>query len=319
MNNEHSEDFSFRIRINSSPSASITTDESKLEIPSIGSIPAIIISSEQPNIKLSDAKQLSINGSGFTSESDAEITGLKVKNALTVALARVHVGVDFGERAPKHGMFPYGLRMAEKMFNAERALNNVHGIMVYETRPTPIFVAPDAIIKRGATSDSFISAFGKCLEILPDINNYEALSYQFFNASFFQPKPDIRFLLLVMSIEALNDHRARSKESIQHVETMIEQTRNAPISDIDKITMTSTLSYLKEQSIGQACKRIIIERLGDRKYKDMSAEKFFSLCYGLRSKLVHGISPEKTFKNIQEAVSILEILVSDLLTIPILG
>lgn len=51
----------------------------------------------------------------------------------------------------------------------------------------------------------------------------------------------------------------------------------------------------------------------------MTSAAFFTRCYDLRSDLVHGNMPLPTYEVLSQLVGTLEVFVSDLLTIPILG
>ncbi|MCI5164420.1 MAG: hypothetical protein D3917_20895, partial [Candidatus Electrothrix sp. AX5] len=128
---------------------------------------------------------------------------------------------------------------------------------------------------------------------------------------------DARFLLLIMAIETLSECAPRSDEAIAYVDMLIESTNNCrTLRKEDSNSMIGALHWLKQESIRQAGKRLVTERLGDRMYADMSAAKYFSQCYDLRSKLVHGGASDRG--KIDKLVPQLPSFVSDLLTIPIL-
>lgn len=311
-------EYSFRIRFVRSPTDTIQTDASELELPSFGMARPIVLRARKDDLPIKDSDHLAVVGSGYESAEEAEIEGQKVKNALAVALARVRVGADFGHRAAK-GMFTeHGLRWAEQQ-TGQRLLNNVHGLMVYESEPRPQFVSMNAQMQRGTTPEAFLDAYTTSLRIVPSISERDWLAYTLFNASFFQPTADTRFLLLVMSIEALIEPARRSNETVAHVETLIETTKRAslPIQEIN--SMVGTLRWLRKESINQAGRRLAQDRLGTRIYSDMCAADYFSYCYQLRSGLVHGNIPAPNFDVIGATAATLEVLVSDLLTSPILG
>lgn len=82
--------------------------------------------------------------------------------------------------------------------------------------------------------------------------------------------------------------------------------------------MKGSLGWLKDESIGQAGRRIVKERLGNRMYAGMIAENYFKECYNIRSKLVHSgkFDDREQFDKICcQLIS----FVSDLITIPIIG
>lgn len=172
---------------------------------------------------------------------------------------------------------------------------------------------------RGTTPESFLSAYAKSLEISPAISQREELSYTLFNASFFQPTADSRFLLLVMAIEALIQPEHRSDKSFTHVDSLIQQTKNSDLPEQERNSILGTLHWLRYESINQAGRRIVTERIGDRTYIEKTAADFFTHCYQIRSNLVHGNLPIPTFEEIGGVAATLEVFVSELLTVPVLG
>ncbi len=310
--------YSFRIRFNRSPTDTIDSAASKLSMPVIDERLSIILQARQDDLPIRDSDQLAIVGSGYQTADKANIGGSRLQDALMVALARVRVGADFGHRAAK-GMFTnHGLKWVEEQIG-KRTLNNIHGLMVFQSEPKPRFASTNAQITRRASPEVFMNAFTQAITLQPQIANRDLLAYTLFNASFFQPTTDSRFLLLIMSIEALLEPAFRSTDTQNHVRSLIEQTTSSSLPDEERNSILGSLHWLLKESINQAGKRLTNERLGGRVYGDRAATKFFSHCYQLRSKLVHGKPPVPTFEEIGVVAATLEVFVSDLLTGPILG
>jgi hypothetical protein len=140
-----------------------------------------------------------------------------------------------------------------------------------------------------------------------------------FNASFFYPGADPRFLLLMTAIEALLDPRPRSPEAIAHVEQLIGATDgNDKLSAGEKASMLGALGWLRKESIRQAGRRVVAARVGAAEYDGLSAVKFFSHCYDVRSRLVHGLDPFPAWDEVNLINGPLERFVSDLITAPFL-
>lgn len=190
--------YSFRIRINRCPSTTIQTEENEIPIPSDDE--NISISLRAPHkISLKEAEQYTLVGSGYTTEESANARGLLHHDALMVALTSSRVGVDFGLRTAKSMFTHHGLKWAEKQFG-ERILNNVHGLMVYESEPQPRFAEMHATPIIGKNRDAFASNLHKAIAARPVLSERELVAFTLFNASFFQPSTDSRFILLVMAI-----------------------------------------------------------------------------------------------------------------------
>lgn len=310
--------YTFRIRFNRSPHDTLESNDPELlmPIPNTG----INVSLRNPKIDqpIKDADQLVLTGDGYSSEEAAAEAGILFQTALKVALARVRVGADFGERAAKSFFTPHGLRMIEEQ-SGQKVLNNVHGLMVFPSEPKPRFGSMNPQMVRGTSPHGFKAAFICAIEKQPSLTDREQLAYSLFNASFFQRTAESRFLLLVMAIEALIDPLLRSQEGLDHVDKLIEETTAANILPAEKVSMIGALRWLRNESINQAGKRLASNRLGSRHYSDESAPEYFSYCYKIRSDLVHGNLPTPTFEEVGSVAGTLEVFVSDLLTMPFLG
>ncbi|HSW00698.1 MAG TPA: hypothetical protein VLI39_11030 [Sedimentisphaerales bacterium] len=118
-----------------------------------------------------------------------------------------------------------------------------------------------------------------------------------------------------MAIEALLDRSLRSQSAVEHVETMITATEESEsLSAEEKQSLLGSLGWLKHESINQAGRKLASGRLGGRKYMEKQAPAFFSYCYGIRSRLVHGEHPLPTQQEIGSVGAQLEVFVSDLLS-----
>jgi hypothetical protein len=310
--------YTFRIRFNRSPTDTIQADASEILLPVPGDEATVALRAPTPTEPLKNAKQMVLVGDGYSTEEEALLAGARYQSALTVALARVRVGADFGARAPKGFFTEYGL----EMFAAElgqRVLNNVHGLMTFSSEPKPRFATANATPLRGANPEIFQTAFETSVSATHSLTPREDLAFSLFNTSFFQPTADSRFLLLMMAIEALIDPAMRSVEACEHVDTLIKQTQQVPLAKEERDSMLGTLRWLRRESITQAGKRLAASRLGDRLYLNMPAPVFFNHSYQMRSKLVHGNLPYPTFEDVGNTVGALELFVSDLLTFPLLG
>lgn len=220
--------YSFRIRFHRSPTGTIDSLENELSIPVTDKRLAIVLRARQDDLPIGNSDQLVLVGSGYQTESEAKTAGSQFQDILMVALARVSVGVDFGHRTAKGMYTKHGLKLVEEQ-TGQRMLNNIHGLMVFQSEPKPRFVSTNAQMTRGVYPEIFMSAFTQTIALQPKISARELLAYTLFNASFFQPTADSRFLLLVMSIEALIEPAPRSSVAQSHVRSLIEQTESSSL------------------------------------------------------------------------------------------
>jgi len=82
--------------------------------------------------------------------------------------------------------------------------------------------------------------------------------------------------------------------------------------------LKSGLEHLRHEPIRQAGCRLVREKLGTRRYKEMPAEDFFKYCYTLRSRLVHGELPLPARNEVDTAGANLEVMLSYLLSTDLL-
>jgi hypothetical protein len=310
--------YTFRIRFNRSPRETIQTEASELTLPLPDDSVSLVLKAPRVDQSIRESLQLVLVGQRYDSEKEATEAGLRFQDALMVTLARARIGADFGQRAAKGVVTEYGLRLLEQQ-SGQRTLNNVHGLMVFPSEPKPRFVSTTAEMIRYVNAEGFQKTFLTSIQSHPSLGSQDLLAHSLFNASFFQPTSDSRFLLLVMAVEALLTPTSRSPETRQHVDKLIEQTHSAPLPDNEKKSMIGALRWLHNESINQSGRRLASNRLHSRSYNERSAPDFFSYCYQLRSNLVHGKLPVPTFDEIGSVAGTLEVFVADLLTIPILG
>ena len=101
------------------------------------------------------------------------------------------------------------------------------------------------------------------------------------------------------------------------VDSLVQQTKSSNLEQNGKNSVIGSLNWLRKESINQAGKRLVTERLGsEKKYEELSPPDFFAKCYRLRSNLVHGSIPFPSFKEVGSVVATLEVFVSELLTRP---
>jgi hypothetical protein len=241
-------------------------------------------------------------------------------------LACLGMGADFGLRRSSGGAVftSEGLSWAREMFGLsadQRILDDVHGLMVFETAPPPRFVsgASDVTLIQATPGGRFERVFKWAISHPYTLSEKERLSLELYNASFFEWSQQARFLLLIMAVEALLDLAPRSENARVHVEHLIGLTEaSTDLTSDEKQSLLGSLKWLLDESIGQAGRKLARERLGTRQYMGQSAAKFFTHCYKMRSALVHGNIPAPTQREIQRTAPELELFVSHLLAGPLL-
>jgi hypothetical protein len=260
---------------------------------------------------LSEARSVNLRGSGYSSEGEALEAGEAWRARLMRAFAGVRVGADFGDRAPKGAFTEAGL--AAFSASGQRVLNDVHGLMVFECEPTPVFLGMGPITAiRSSPHERLVQAMNNAIEA-GGLSDERQVTYDLFSASFGQRSADARFALLMMALESLIKPMPRPAASRNHVQEIIKTTKQSGLvkSEIDSIK--GALSWLLDESIGQAGRRLA-QTLEPREYNDKAPATFFTHCYQLRSRLIHGLHPLPTRSEIDASAAVLEVFVADLLS-----
>jgi len=305
--------YDFRIRFILPPGEKLDINSSNIDL-SDADNPKLSLSAYEKGKVISDSKQLLLRGEGYESIDRAQMQGEQVQDLIFRAFSKLHIGADFGLRAPRGGAIGPGLRDLEKNFE-KRLLDDVHGLMIFEHVPSLLFHAGPIQIIRGSSEERFLKAYRISCEYHELLTKKERLSYDLFSASYFENSQDARLLTLMMSYEVLLEPMQHTPDVLQHVEELISlTTKSDKLSTEQKKSFLGNLQWLKQESIGQAGRRLASERLGDRIYDGMTAEKYFMHCYGIRSSLVHGTEPFPTRSVVSSAAATFEGFVADILS-----
>lgn len=316
--------YCFRIRVDMPRPSGLGVDEPTLTatVTGVGEVTLVSLDDTRP---LSQADTVIISGPRFPTKAAASDAAARVRSCLQVALARIGIGADFGDRRPHdEGMSADGRERVLRKYGT-RIMNNVHGTQVYECDPPPTFVvAPPAptlavVSPPGAFENAFAASAARSREPSPSLE----VAYDLFAASFFVTgQADARFLMLMMAVEAMLDFERRPPAVLAHVESLIEATRELEVpadEENHRQALLTALRFQRHESIGHAGRRLA-RTLGDRTYGlGAMPEKFFSSCYETRSRLVHPSQdrlPPRDQVDMQAAS--LQVFVADLLSREIL-
>jgi hypothetical protein len=264
------------------------------------------------DVPLRDARDVLIVGSGYLTEADAADASTQWRERLQLAFARTDIGADFGDRAPGGGLTHAGLLMLAARSGA-RVLNDVHGVMIYESEPQPLFAGSSVSTTVGRSVTGLQNALAAAERLNATTSEQERLAFDLFSASFDETSADARLMMLMMAIETLIQPADRGAAANAHVDAMIQATRTSNLPSNEIASIVGSLQWLRTESISQAGRRLA-RALGDRTYLCLSPERFFTRCYDLRSRLAHGAVPRPSWTEVNEHAAALEIFVSHLLS-----
>ena len=272
--------------------------------------------SHEEGIPIKEAHKLVLRGDGYASEEEALNAGLHCQDALSLTFARLRIGADFGGRVPKSGFYRSGLEWLRQKTGVQH-LNDVHGLMTFENEPPKLFVSFGAHAVLGRNGERFTKAMEVALNHTQNLSDKERLAFEFFATSYFQKSTDARFIMLMIATEILLEPDSRSPECQEHVEDLVKRTKeSSALSVRDKESLIGSLQSLRKESIGQAGRKLA-EKLGDCKYAGKKPSDFFTECYALRSRFIHGDEPYPTRDEIANMSTSLVEFVGDLLATPL--
>jgi hypothetical protein len=279
---------------------------------------AVELRSPDLDLNIGEARDLVVKGTGYQSEQEAEAAAQRWRAFVQTAFARIGIGADFGDRAPRGGFTPAGLKWLEDQHGG-RFLNNVHGTQVYECEPPPQFVHQEVAATVGKPEQRARDAIRAAHDLGIGMTDQEQLAYDLYSGSYFQPAADARFLMLTMALETLIDQEVLSDEVKAHVDQLIALTRGSSLRSKEIESMVGTLRWLYRESVSRAGRRLA-EKLGDRLYMDGTEKPvtFFNRSYEMRSHLVHGYYPRPTRDEVDRRAANLETFVGNLLSLPLL-
>jgi hypothetical protein len=161
-------------------------------------------------------------------------------------------------------------KYGEELLSAQhgrRVLSDYHGLSVYQREPLPQFLTMNMAGVVGRNTMRFEQYFTELITQPPQLKDRERIALHLFHASFFQ-LPDTRFLLLIMTIEALIfPIQAKSTAAVKYVEDFIATINVSELDKSEKSSLLGSLQYLKQLSISQSGKRLAKTLLGTKTYQ----------------------------------------------------
>jgi hypothetical protein len=310
--------FCFRIRFELAPRVRIQCEETSILLTTTGASEQVRLLSTEEGAAIKTVTGLVVRGQTYDSADDASDAAARWRGVLQKALARLHVQANFGDRTGSRGFwFRPALKMMEEA-TGQRVLNDVLGTMVFECEPAPVFVStPGASVHVGVQVDRFNKAIAAANNLGAVISHRDQLAYDLFSAAAWETSADARLVTLLMAIETLIEPQPRPEAVRAHVDRLIADTRIAGLPEPETTSIVGSLSWLREESIGQAGRRLA-DRLGDRMYMERTPRRFFTDCYALRSALVHGTYPRPSREEVEQHAGPLSLFVRDLLSLELL-
>ena len=183
---------------------------------------------------------------------------------------------------------------------------------MFVSEPSPKFAKTGVTAVVGKPGDRVVEMVQAAARLNIAMTERERLAYDLYSASFSESSADARFVTLMMAAETLIEPQPRSEAVAAHVRELVSATQTSSLRREEVESVVGSLRWLYNESVGQAGRRLA-QSLGDRRYADEEPQRFFTRCYDLRSKLVHGQYPRPERGDVDQRAATLEVFVSDLL------
>ena len=256
---------------------------------------------------------------GFSTEKEAWEAGSRCRNALYMLGVEMRRSLDLGKDKATSSMND---KMKESMANVAKEqgydvqfYNNVHGLTVHPEAPIPQFleISGYGITSSGLVKPLFNDVFEKNYRLDWQLNDRESLACALYSAAQTEVSVKAKFLLLVSVVESLIESEKRDKQTLEHVEYLIELTKQSELAQPAKASLLGSLKWLRNESINRMGKLLVKQHLGEKEYEGKRAPQFFRDCYSIRSNLLHTGKSSVEENMLPTVVSNLNSLVQDLL------
>lgn len=270
-----------------------------------------LVTADGTSIEESD--RLILRGDGYPDSESALIAATNWCSYVKVGLFKNYVSADFGSRALEGGGMTDEFRASLTRESGVNIMNDHSGITVYNDDVPTGFSRFQAVGVRGQQTQPLLDSISDAREQNIILSDTEQLAFDLLGNSRSSFGPDARFITLMTAVELLIPQEQRPPDSLDFVSICSQILRRSDLSYEAKQSLGGSLRHLKNESIGQAGKRLA-QTLDPRTYQGESAETFFSICYAIRSKIVHGTVPRPSITDVSSAAAGMELFVSDLLS-----
>jgi hypothetical protein len=279
-------EYDFRIRFHLSGGNHINSEAEKLLVLQESGGATIRLCSGALGSAIKDHSRVSLIGGPYPNAADAQAAAERTKKALLIWAVRNRIGIDLGGRQPRSVITVAGLEFLEKQIGGPvRA--DIHGIDVYEHIDGLVFVALNSDAKIGKAAAAFVEEVAAAVATPVFLSAKQELAGEILSASYFDTSDRSRFVTLITAVEALLDPQPRPAAAQHMVARMIQIVEEGELDEGHRAAMLGSLQRLKRESIGQAGRALAERLLGGKVYEGQTPAQFFSLCYGLRSSILH--------------------------------
>lgn len=262
---------------------------------------------------INNSKELVLSAGNYRTELEAAKAGAQMKTALLLSGPKLHIGIDAGRDRASFMVSDY---IKSKVFadSGTQVIDNVHGVTVYkEDHPITTFSASATGLVSPSSAEKFTDVLYNIYELSPTLSDKVSLALELYGAAHYETSARARFITLVLATEALLTLEDRDDSVKQLVDKFIDLATNSGLPKKEVDSIKGSLMWLYKQSISQGLKELAQKYLGHNEYEGMSAVKFISYCYDVRSKLVHTGGVNESVIHLDSVAAQMQVFVADLL------
>lgn len=308
------DDFTIRIRFRI-PANKLNVEESEIIVGTSSNGNQIKLKSADLESPIKDSEWLILVSDGWKSQEDATQNSVPLLDSLCRSLSFHNLGADIGRRMPGGWFFRAFLDQLEEK-TGKKVLNDERGIMIFATEQKPMVARAGEVNGYiSVNKEQWMSTFQKAVNFYETFSTKESMAFDLFTmAHKVQQSADARFVLLFAAFETLLESSERPVQVQEHVDKLIEATREAEIPKDEKDSLVGTLRWMRKYSIRASGRQLVQRHLGNLQFGGIGAEELFLKCYELRNRLLHGQQPFADWKEVSGIVAPLEQMVSKLLS-----
>ncbi len=280
--------FGFRVCFILNGEGSLTSNEEFISFVALRENIPLKLSSGTAGMSIGKTDRFSVSGGSFGTAEDAQTVAEEVRVALLRQAAAMRQGIDLGQQSLKgFGMSAYGKQYVAELLKVHAVQEDHLGITVFRDDPKPKFVRMNATAIVTSQAQALVDDLSTAVGRYKFATEASEIAAGIYAISHFIGRAPARFLLLFVSLEALFKPTLRSEVAQNHVQSLIETTKQAHIPTDEREAIASALTFLKSQSIAQTGRELAAILLVGRTYEGMDAPTFFSHVYKMRNDIVH--------------------------------
>lgn len=308
------DDFTIRIRFRI-PANKLNIEESEFVAGESCNGNKILLKSADLESPIKDSEWLILVSPGWPSEEDASKNSLPLLDSLCRSLSFHNLSADFGRRTSGGGFFRAFLDQVEEK-TGRKCLNDERGIMIFATEQKPIVArVGDVSAHISVNKNQWAESFQIAVDSYESFTERESMAFDLFTmAHKVQQSADARFVLLFAAFETLLEQGERPIKVQEHVEKLIEVTKESDLPKNEVNSLVGTLRWMRNYSIRTSGRQFVKERLGDMKFGGINSEELFLKSYAMRNRLLHGQKPHADWKEVSQIAAPLEQMISKLLS-----